>query len=141
MSTGSQNLSHMNPPSHSPKKGPIAWMTAHSVTANLIMLLFLVGGLFAAFTVKQEVFPEFALDFVNVSVSYPGASPEEVEQSIILPVEEAVEGLEGVAEVTSTASEGSGTVSIELAEGADLQQLSNEIKNEIDRITTFPDEA
>ncbi|MGE9296005.1 MAG: efflux RND transporter permease subunit, partial [Puniceicoccales bacterium] len=131
----------MNELSPESKKGPIAWMTAHSVTANLIMVVFLVGGLFAAFKVKQEVVPEFALDFVNVSVSYPGASPEEVEQSIVLPVEEAVEGLEGVAEVTSTANEGSGSVSIELAEGADLQQLANEIKNEIDRITTFPDEA
>ncbi|WP_269540620.1 efflux RND transporter permease subunit [Cerasicoccus fimbriatus] len=122
-------------------KGPIAWMAGHSVTANLIMLVFLIGGALVISNVKQEVFPEFSLDMVNVSVSYPGAAPEEVEQSIVLPVEEAVEGLDGVKEVTSTANEGSGTVTIELAEGADLQQLANEIKNEIDRITTFPEEA
>ncbi|WP_309385873.1 efflux RND transporter permease subunit [Cerasicoccus frondis] len=123
------------------RTGAIAWMTQHSVTANLLMLVFLVGGCLVISRVKQEVFPEFALDTVSVSVSYPGAAPEEVEQSIVLPVEEAVEGLDGVKEVTSTASEGSGSVSVELAEGADLQQLANEIKNEIDRITTFPDEA
>ncbi len=123
------------------QKGPIAWMVRHSVTANLIMLMFLIGGALVMSNVKQEVFPSFAMDIVNVRVSYPGASPEEVEQSIVLPVEEAVEGLDGVKEVTSSASEGSGSVSVELVEGEDIQQLANEIKNEIDRITTFPDEA
>ncbi|WP_309399280.1 efflux RND transporter permease subunit [Cerasicoccus maritimus] len=131
----------MSKSSFTKQKGAIAWMAGHSVTANLIMLVFLIGGSIMMLRVKQEIFPEFTMDFVNVSVSYPGAAPEEVEQSIVLPVEEAVEGLDGVKEVTSTANEGSGSVSIELAEGSDLQQLSNEIKNEIDRITTFPDEA
>jgi len=125
----------------SEKKGPLAWMAGHSVTANLLMLVLLVGGLFWGSRIKQELFPDFELDMVNISVSYPGASPEEVERGIILAVEEAVQGLEGVKEITASARESSGSVTVELIEGEDIQRLAQEIKNEVDRITSFPDEA
>ncbi len=122
-------------------KGPIAWMVRHRVASNLLMLTLLLGGLISALSIKQEVFPDFDLDMVNISVAYPGASPEEIEQGIILSVEEAVRGLEGVEEVSSTAREGNGTVSIELLSGADQQKVYQEIQQEVDRITTFPEES
>ncbi|WP_319576867.1 efflux RND transporter permease subunit [uncultured Desulfobacter sp.] len=128
------------PAGHGPR-GPIAWMAGNTVAANLLMAVFLVGGLFMAFNIKQEVFPEFALDTVSISVAYPGASPEEVESGIILAVEEAVRDLEGIDEITSTASEGRASVTIEALDGADVTQLWQEIKSEVDRIDTFPDEA
>ena len=84
-----------NPDKHS-IKGPIAWMAGHSVAANLLMLIFLVGGAIQISQVKKEVFPDFDLDRVNITVPYPGASPEEVERGVILAIEEAVQGLEGV---------------------------------------------
>ena len=87
------------------------------------------------------MFPEFELDIVTVGVPYPGSSPEEVEQGIVLAVEEAIRGLEGIKEVTATASEGMGLVSAELLEGVDRQRVYQEIKQEIDRITTFPQDA
>lgn len=121
--------------------GPIAWMAGNSVAANLLMIVFLVGGIIMALNIKQEVFPEFDADTVTISVSYPGSSPEEVEQGIILAVEEAVMGLDGVDEVISTANEGSGTVIVEAVEGADMQQLSSDIENEVDRITSFPEDS
>jgi multidrug efflux pump subunit AcrB len=121
--------------------GPMAWMANNAVAANLLMLLFLAGGLLVGLQVKQEVFPEFSLDMVNVTVPYPGASPEEVENGIILAIEEAVQGLEGVDEIRSTASEGSATVTIEALEDANVTRLWQEIKSEVDRIDTFPDEA
>lgn len=123
------------------KKGPIAWMAGNSVASSLLMLLFLVGGVLFAFQIKQEVFPEFTLDTVVVSVPYPGASPEEVEQGIVLAIEDAVQGLDGVEEVTSTASEGIGTVTIEAVDGTDVGTLTRDVKSEVDRITTFPEEA
>lgn len=123
------------------QRGSIAWMAGNSVAANLLMLVLLVGGLIWGTQIKQEVFPEFDLDRVTVSVSYPGASPEEVEQGILLAVEEAVQGLEGVKKVTAVAREGSGSVQIEMIEGADLQRLAQDIQSEVDRITTFPLEA
>lgn len=123
------------------KKGAIAWMAGNSVTSNLIMIVLIVGGLFFAVNIKQELFPDFTLDIVTVSVVYPGASPEEVEQGIVLAVEEGVQGLDDVKEVTASAREGMGVVVIEMISGGDLQKLSQDIQREVDRITTFPEEA
>ncbi len=121
--------------------GPIAWMAGNSVAANLLMLVLLIGGLFFMGQIKQEVFPEFDSDQVTVSVTYSGASPAEVEQGIILAIEEAVSGLEGVDEVSSSATEGRGTVTVTLLNGGDLQKLAQDVQSEVDRISTFPDEA
>jgi len=116
-------------------------MAGHSVTSNLLMLVLVVGGLIVSFRTTKEFFPEMELDRVRISVSYPGASPEEVEEGIILPIEEALQSLNGIDEIISNANEGSGSVNAEVASGQDIQQLYADIKNEIDRIRTFPDEA
>ena len=123
------------------QRGPIYWMAGHSVTANIIMVILLVGGIFLSLNIKKEVFPDFDLDRVVVTVAYDGASPEEVERGIILAVEEAVQDLEGIKEVTSTADEGVGTVVIEILEGENIHRIFQDIKGEVDRITSFPEEA
>ncbi len=116
-------------------------MVKHRVASNLLMLTLLLGGLVRVFSIKQEYLPDFELDMVTVSVAYPGAGPEEIEQGIILAIEEAVRGLEGVEEVSSTAREGFGTVNVELLTGANEQKVYYEIQREVDRIRTFPEEA
>lgn len=121
--------------------GSIAWMAGNSVAANLIMAVLLLGGLFMGFNIKQEVFPEFSLDRVTISIAYPGASPEEVENGILLAIEEAIQDLEGIEEITATANEGYGSISIEGLEGTDINRLWQEIKSEVDRIETIPKEA
>jgi multidrug efflux pump subunit AcrB len=121
--------------------GPISWMARNHVAANLLMLLFVVGGLVMGSSLKQEVFPEIDLDRISVSVIYPGASPDEVEEGIILQIEEAISGIDGIDEINSTANEGGGTVVAKLALGEDSDQVLQDIKNEVDRITTFPEEA
>lgn len=123
------------------KQGPVAWMAGNKVASNLLMLLCIVGGLLAIPRLRQEVFPSFELDIVEVSVAYPGASPEEVEQGILLAVEEAVRGLDGVKRVTATASEGFGRASIELLERTDANVVLQDVKNAVDRITNFPEDA
>ena len=122
-------------------KGPIAWMVNNRVTPNLMMIVLLAGGFLFSLSIKQEVFPEFEMDIVQVRVPYPGSTPEEVEQGIILAIEEAVRGLEGVDEINATASENAGVVNVELIEGANRQEAYQEIKQEIDRIITFPEDA
>lgn len=122
-------------------KGAIAWMAGNTVAANLIMAVLLIGGLYMGFNIKQEVFPEFSLDLVSITVPYPGASPEEVESGILLAIEEAIQDLEGIDEISATAGEGVGSVSVEALEGADINRLWQEIKSEVDRISTFPDDA
>jgi multidrug efflux pump subunit AcrB len=131
----------MNAPAADIRKGPLAWMAGHSVAANLLMLILLLGGLFWAKRIQQEVFPYFELDRVSIRVSYPGASPEEVERGIVLAIEEAIQGLSDIKEVTATAGEGGATVTVEMIEGGDIQRLAQDIDAEVSRITSFPDEA
>ena len=118
--------------------GPIAWMAGHTVAANLVMLIFILGGLLVGTRLKQEVFPQFDVDIVRVSVAYPGASPQEIEQGIVLSIEDAVRGLDGVKEVTATVNEGTALVSIELVTGVNTGSLLQDVTNEIERIQSFP---
>lgn len=127
--------------SHTPQwKGPIAWMARNSIASNLLMILLLGGGVWTAFWIQKEVFPQFQLDIVEVSVVYPGAAPEEVEQGILLPVEETIRGVKGIKEIVSTAREGSGHVEIELVAGTDRMRAFQDIDQAVTRIRTFPDE-
>ncbi|MDO8843037.1 MAG: efflux RND transporter permease subunit [Methylicorpusculum sp.] len=125
----------------STQSGPIAWMAGHSVAANLVMAALIIGGLLFMTTIRQEVFPEFEIDSVIITVSYPGASPEEVESGIILSIEDAIGGIEGVDQINSSAKEDIGMVTVEALRGTDMQRLTQEIQKEVDRITTFPIDA
>ncbi len=122
-------------------KGPIAWMAQNAIAANLLMVLFLLGGLWTAREMQKEVEPQFQLDIVEVSVGYPGASPAEVESGMLLSIEEAVRGVQGIKEITSTAREGRGTVSIELVTGTNRMVAFQDIDQAVSRIRTFPDDA
>jgi multidrug efflux pump subunit AcrB len=121
--------------------GAIRWMANHHVAANLLMMVFIVGGLALAPKVKQEVFPEVSLDWISVSVPYPGAGPEEVEEGILLKIEENLTGVDGIRQIKATASEGVGTVLAEVQEGMDPDKVLQDVRSEVDRITTFPLDA
>ncbi len=116
----------------------IRWFARNGVAANLVMLVLVVGGGAALFSIKQELFPQFSLDTVVVTVPYLGASPEEVEDGVIIRIEEAIQGVEGIKEVRSTASEGLGQVAIEVRRGADVRRVKDDIKARVDAITSFP---
>jgi len=125
---------------HKAHKGPIAWMTKNSVAANLLLFLFLLGGALSINSVKQEVFPEFTLDYVMVNVAYPGASPSECEE-IAESIEQAVAGIDGVEEITATAAEGIASVVVKLIDGTNTNRALSDVKNAVDRITTMPLDA
>ncbi len=116
-------------------------MAHNHVAANLLMMVFIVGGLVVGLSIKQEVFPEIALDRVQVSVAYPGAGPEETEEGIVLKIEENLSGIAGIKELKSVAAEGFGSVSAEVLPGEDIDLVLQDIKAEVDRIATFPEEA
>ena len=122
-------------------KGIVAWFAENHVAANLLMLFVLLAGAVIGLTMKLEVFPETSLDRIHISMEYPGASPAEVEEAIIRRIEENVAGLAGIKRIDSEAREGFGSVSIEVMKDWDLKTLLDEVKAEVDRITTFPDEA
>ena len=122
-------------------KRPIEWMARNHVAAYLLMLFLMLTGLLGIMGMKKETFPEFSLDQVQIQVPYLGASPEEVEEGVSKRIEERLSGLEGIRKIRSTSSEGMGVVSVELQLGSDMGQMLNDIKNEIDRIDTFPEET
>ncbi len=121
--------------------GPIAWMARHSVAPNLLMLVLILGGLAMTSQIRQEVFPRFELDRVSVTIALPGATPEEVEQSIIQAIEEEIRVVAGVAQVTSTAQEGAASIDAELSGEVDRRIVLGNIEQAVDRITTLPDDA
>lgn len=121
--------------------GAIRWMAKNHVAANLLMLVLILGGLIKGPSIKQEIFPEVSLDRVQVSVAYPGAGPEEVEEGILLKIEESLTGVDGIKQLKSAAVEGSGSVTAEVYSDQDPDLILQDIKSEIDRIITFPEDA
>ncbi len=119
----------------------IAWFTGNPVAANLLMAVLLVGGGLAMLTVQQEEFPNIDTQVVSITVPYLGAAPEEAEQGVCVRVEDAIEGVEGIDKIRSTASEGACTVLAELDMEADANEALNEIKSRVDGINSFPEET
>ena len=122
-------------------KSLVAWFTRNSVASNLLMFALVLGGGMSAMGIKMELFPEFSLDVVTVSVVYPGAAPEEIEEAICVKIEEEVHAVEGIKQITSTAIENLGTVAIEVNPDADPRRVLDDVKSLVDSIDTFPDEA
>lgn len=122
-------------------RGIIKWFVDNPVAANLLMMVLIVGGLISLTNLRQEEFPEVELEVVNVNVPYLGATPEEAEEGVCIRIEEALEGTENVFKMTSTAGEGSCSVSLELDAGTDVIKALNDIKGKIDGINTFPAET
>jgi multidrug efflux pump subunit AcrB len=120
-------------------KGMIAWFARNDVAANLLMVTLLALGAWALTAkIPLEVFPAFELRSVIVRVPFPGATPAEVEEGITVKIEEAVQDLDGIKQLRSTATENLGTVVIEVDSRADPRQLMNDVKARVDAISTFP---
>ncbi len=121
-------------------KGVIAWFARNHVAANLLMIAVVVVGIVVARNIRQEIYPTYEIDTVEVEMQYRGASPEEVEQSIILPIESELRGLELTHRILSEASEGRASVSVEIMPGFDRNRALQEVTAAVARISLFPDE-
>jgi multidrug efflux pump subunit AcrB len=119
----------------------IAWFVENRVAANLLMLVIAGGGLLTLPHVRQEVFPEIRIDVITIGVEYRGAAPEEVEEAVCVRVEEAIQAVEGIKRLTSTAVEGAGVVTAEVLPTADARQVLDDVKAQVDAIDTFPAET
>ncbi|MEL6361209.1 MAG: efflux RND transporter permease subunit [Pseudomonadota bacterium] len=121
--------------------GFISWWAKNHIAANLLMIACFVAGILAFTRLERELDPSATFSGANVSVAWPGASPQEIEEQIILRIEEAVSDIDGVEHIDSTAREGSGTISVEGDEGIDQTFFLNEIKNRVDGISTLPQDS
>ena len=119
----------------------IKWMTEHPVASNLITIFVVVLGVMSAIQMPQKTFPDFTLDSVSVSVGYPGASPVEIQDSIVRPIEDQLSSIDGIDSITATISEGRGSVNVSFLRGEDIKAKLDEIKTEVDRINVFPIDA
>ncbi|MDT8321870.1 MAG: efflux RND transporter permease subunit [Xanthomonadales bacterium] len=122
-----------------PYEALISWFAKNHVAANLLMAILLGGGIYTAFTIKKELQPPIEIDMITVSVPFLGATPEDVEEGVLIKIEEAIQDIEGIKEIISTAVRNSGSVSIEVDPEYDVLDLLDQVKNRVDSISTFPD--
>ncbi|WP_318471073.1 efflux RND transporter permease subunit [Photobacterium leiognathi] len=120
------------------QKGLIAWFAHNHVAANLLMLVVMLGGLFSISLINKEIFPAFALNRIMISASYPGASPEDIEQSINVKIEQSLDNVKNIKRIQSVASQGSASLTLELESEADLEQVLDDVKQQVEAISTFP---
>ncbi|MDC0948083.1 efflux RND transporter permease subunit [Gammaproteobacteria bacterium] len=119
----------------------IAWFARNPVAANLLFIGIVLAGLWSlSQRLVLEVFPSFERDRIDVSIVLPGATPSDVEESVLLPVEEAISGIIGISEIVSTATEGRARLSLEV-EGREVQVVKDDVRNAVDSLTGLPDDA
>jgi multidrug efflux pump subunit AcrB len=123
------------------QNGLISWFAHNHVAANLMMLIIIVAGIFSVITMSKRANPEIDVNFIQVSMVYPGAAPADVENGILLQIESAMGNVDGIDIIRSTANEGSGTVLLEIDDSYDMNEVLNEVKNNVDSIQTFPVQA
>ncbi len=116
----------------------IEYFIKYPIAGNLLMFTILVGGIFGLSNMKSTFFPVIPDRNIQVQAIYPGSSPEEIEEGIVLKIEENLKGIEGVDRITSTSQENVGSVIIEVKKGYDADEVIQDIRNAVDAINSFP---
>jgi len=122
-------------------EGLIRWFSRSHVTANFLMLSVVLAGAYTWFQLRKEIFPDTAVDALAVRVPYPNATPEDVEEGVVIPIEEAIQDVNGIEQLSSTAAEGMGVVTVEVANGYDVREVMDDIKTRVDAIDNFAENA
>jgi multidrug efflux pump subunit AcrB len=123
----------------STQRGLIAWFARNSVAANLLMIFVILVGLFTAFTIRKQMFPQVEINWININIPYPGAAPQEVEEAITVKLEEALIGVQGLKRVITRSNRGWAQADMEVMEEYDAQEVLDEVKTAVDSISSFPD--
>jgi multidrug efflux pump subunit AcrB len=116
----------------------ITYFIKYHVAVNVFILAFFVFGVIGMFSLKSSFFPLVDAKIINISVTYPGASPQEIEEGIVLQIEDNLKGLQGIDRVTSVSRENSGTITVEIKKGENIDFMLLEVKNAVDRVPSFP---
>ncbi len=116
----------------------ISYFIKYHVAVDVFILAFFIFGIVGMYSLKSSFFPLTDSKNISISIAYPGASPQEVEEGIVLKIEDNLKGLEGVDRVTSTSRENSGIINVEIEKGRDVDFMLLEVKNAVDRVPSFP---
>ena len=119
----------------------ITYLNKYTIWPNAIILVVVTLGIFSVFNIKKAFFPEIDPNTISVTVVYPGASPEEMEEGVVIKIEEALKGIQGIDEINSTASENTARVSVSVDTDYDSEIVLTDVKNAVDRINSFPESA
>lgn len=119
-------------------KKVIAYFIKYPVAVNIIIIAFVLLGSLGYSNLKSSFFPQIDAKFINIKVAYPGASPQEMEEGVVLKIEDNLKGLIGVDRVTSTSSENTASISVETLKGYDINNILAEVKNAVDKVPNFP---
>ena len=119
----------------------IAYFIKYPIYANAIIIITVIAGVLSFIMMPKSFFPELSPNKIYISVSYPGASPEEIEEGITTRIEESLNGIEGVEEIMSVSSENMSRVTVEVYEGFDIDEVLQDVKNSVDAIYSFPEGA
>ena len=120
------------------QKGLIAYFANNSVAANLLMVFILIVGTASFFFIQRQMFPNIEVNYINVSAQYPGASPQEIEESILIKVEESLKDVTGIKKAISTASRGQGSIELEIDVDEEIEDVLDKVKQKVDSIANFP---
>ena len=123
------------------QRGLIAWFARNSVAANLLMALILVTGIGAITKLPKTVQPKFETSTIQITVPYPGASPEEVELGIILKIEESLKDIDDIESLQATAQESMATLTLDINDKVDINEVLDEVKSAVDGIANLPEES
>ena len=123
---------------HNEPSGPIAYMASNSVAANLLMCAIVAFGLVSLTSLERQAWPTTAFYHVEVSMAYPGATPEEIEESIIVKIEDQVSGMDDVKAVKSVAAPGMASVRVQMDYDTDMARAVDDIESAVNRIQSFP---
>jgi multidrug efflux pump subunit AcrB len=118
--------------------GVVELFALHPVAGNLLMMLLIVFGLFGLGKINRQVLPDIDLDIIQISIVWPGSSPQDVEENIIQAIEPEVRFIDGVDRVDAVAFEGNGEVSVTFVENTDMSKALADVQSAVARIATFP---
>ncbi|MBU2939861.1 efflux RND transporter permease subunit [Lacinutrix sp. C3R15] len=116
----------------------IEYFIKYHVAVNIFIIAFIIFGYLGLSSLKSSFFPLTDSKIINISVTYPGASPQEIEEGIVLQIEDNLKGLKGIDRVTSVSKENSGTITVEIEKGENIDFMLLEVKNAVDRVPSFP---
>jgi multidrug efflux pump subunit AcrB len=116
----------------------ISYFIKYPIYANAIIIITAIAGILSFTMMPKSFFPELPPNKIFINVSYPGASPQEIEQGITTRIEESLNGIEGVEEITSTSSENISNVTVEIGAGFEIDEILQNVKNSVDEINSFP---
>ena len=116
----------------------ISYFIKYHVAVNIFIIAFFAFGIIGLLSLKSSFFPLVESKIININITYPGASPQEIEEGIVLQIEDNLKGLKGVDRVTSVSRENSGSITVEIEKGENLDFMLLEVKNAVDRVPTFP---